>query len=292
MHMSNKDEDLLDPIKQLVSIPSTADNRTALREAYNFMAEFVRANAPSVVIEEFESNGTPSFLAYRAGQRPGRFHVLLNGHVDVVHGDAAMFKPYTENGKFYGRGTHDMKAACIVLAKVFCEYVDKVPYALGLQIVCDEETGGFDGTLHQIQQGVRSDFVVTGESGRTLSSHEIANEAKGIVVADVVLNGRSSHSAYPWRGDNAATKATRFVHLLHSRFPETLEESNSTTFTVTSISAESASLSRTPNTAIVRLDIRYTPGDPNFRSKDHFKALIQEIYPGAEVKPPLVYSAC
>ncbi|HEU4346297.1 MAG TPA: M20 family peptidase, partial [Actinoplanes sp.] len=46
------------------------------------------------------------------------------------------------------------KVAALVLAEVFRRHAPGLPYPLGLQLVTDEEVGGFDGTAHQIAQGV------------------------------------------------------------------------------------------------------------------------------------------
>ena len=40
------------------------------------------------------------------------------------------------------------------MADVFRELAADLPYPLGLQLVTDEEVGGYDGTAHQIERGV------------------------------------------------------------------------------------------------------------------------------------------
>lgn len=277
------DDQLIELTKKLIAIESTVDDLKGLRQAYDFMVDMLRSSGKDITIEEFESNGKPSFIAYRGKFRPANFRIILNCHIDVVPGQAHQYKAEVKDGKLYGRGAHDEKAACVILADLFCEFVDKVPYALAFQIVSDEESGGVDGTKYHIKNGVRGDFVICAECGRNTDVHEIANEAKGIVVTDISFRGSAAHGAYPWRGDNAAPKAAAFVNVLHQRFPAPIEESSSTTFTVTSMSASGGSHTRIPDLATVKLDIRYTPGDPNFRSKSHFAALIEEIDPNAEV---------
>ena len=236
-----------------------------------------------ITIEHFESNGKPSLLAYAGPRRPDNFRVILNGHLDVVPGKPSQYKPVVKEGKLYGRGVHDMKAAAIILTDAFCEYVDKVPYALGLQIVCDEESAGKDGTGHQIKHGVRGDFVICGECGRLPSNYEIANGCKGFVIAEVSFLGNSSHGAYLWRGENAIIRAADFANKLLERYPIPKKESFSTTVNVTSISTANSAHTKVPDNAVVRLDIRFTADDPNFRTPAHFAALIEEIDPNAEV---------
>jgi succinyl-diaminopimelate desuccinylase len=276
-------QQLINQTKKLIAIPSTADNPAALREALDLMVKSVLDSGKEITIEQFESGGKPSFLAYRGKQRPDNFRVILNGHLDVVPGKPEQYNARVTDGKLYGRGAYDMKAAGVILADAFCEFVDKVPYALGLQIVTDEESSGIHGTKYQIKNGVRGDFVICGECGRAPERYEIANEAKGIAIIELGFSGRSSHAAYPWRADNAASKASRFVQALHGRFPEPKAEAEHTTITVTAIEATGEANTKTADYATVKLDARYVANDPNFRSKRHVAALIEEIDPNARV---------
>lgn len=277
------EEHLIEIAKQLIAIPSTADNLPALHEACDVMVQLINAAGKDITIEQFESNGKPSLLAYRGGSRPERFHVLCNAHLDVVPGKPEQYQPYVRDGKLYGRGAYDMKTAAIVLAEVFCEFVDKVPYALGLQFVTDEESSGVDGTQHQIAEGVRGDFVICGECGRLPGAFEIANETKGVVLATLEFTGSSSHGAYPWNGTNAALKAARFATTLHERFPTPSEATGDTTVTLTSIVTTNDAHNKVPEHAVATIDARYAAGDPNFQTKAHFETLLRQIDPDVTV---------
>ena len=276
-------DQLIEAIKDLVAIESTAQNPAGLRAAYEFMLGMVRAGGEVITIEEFESGGRPSFLAYRGETRPARFDLLLNAHVDVVPGRPKQYKPYVQGGRLYGRGVYDMKAAAIVLAQVFCEYVDKVPYALGLQLVTSEEDGGVCGTGYQIEQGVRADLVICGECGRADGTYEIADEAKGIARVELQFRGKVAHGAYPWRGDNAAAKAACFVTELWRVYPTPAEPTGNTTLTVTGLQAGGIAHNQIPDTATVKIDCRYAPGDPHFANHEAIAELFRSIDPAAEV---------
>src|SRR5262249_48733688 len=90
------------------------------------------------------------------------------------------------------------------------------------------------------------------------------------------------HSAYPWKGDNAAVQAAHFVKELHERYPSA-EETPETLVCVTGIGADSAAHSKIPDLATVKVVARYVAGAPNFRTKDHFAALMKEIDENAEI---------
>ena len=99
----------------------------------------------------------------------------------MVPASPAQFRPRREGGRLYARGAQDMKVSALVQAQVFRELAGTVPYPLGLQLVTDEEVGGRNGTLHQINQGVGGEFVVIGEH----SGLRIVTDSKGMFPASI-----------------------------------------------------------------------------------------------------------
>ena len=164
---------LLPQAEALIAVPSTADRPAELHRALDLVLDGL---GPGFTVERFESRGKPSALVYAGHARP-HFRVLLNAHLDVVPGDPHQFVPRRDGDRLYGRGAQDMKVAAVVLADVFRRCAADLPYALGLQLVTDEEVGGFDGTGHQIEQGVSADFVLIGEQ----SGLRPVTESKGLL---------------------------------------------------------------------------------------------------------------
>ena len=138
--------------KQFVSIPSTSNNKKAL----NDILDLALKNLRGYTMEKFENNGVKSALVFNSKIRPRRFKILLNGHLDVVPGKEEKYKPRIIKNKLYGIGSMDMKAGASCLITAFSKVADKVKYPLGLQLVTDEEIGGFCGTKFQIKNGVNS----------------------------------------------------------------------------------------------------------------------------------------
>ena len=153
-----------------------------------------------MVVEEFEefniksfvSEGVRSCLVSTKTHQEMSFKVILNAHLDVVPGSDDQFAPFVKDGRLYGRGAYDMKAAAAVEILVFKELADKVSYPLGLQLVTDEEVGGFKGTKYQVDQGVRAEFIVVGEP----TNLDIGHKAKGVLWLKIVFKGESAHGAY------------------------------------------------------------------------------------------------
>ena len=239
--------------KQLISIPSTKENPEALQA----VLAIARSQLPGFTIETFEKDGVQSILVYNSPKRPKKFTMLLNAHLDVTPGKDYQFKPEVKGDKLYGMGALDMKsnAACMIL--VFKEIAKKVSYPLALQLTTDEELGGFKGTKHQVEQGVRTDFVIAGET----TNFRIANKSKGIIWLKIVTKGKSAHGAYPWKGENAISMMSAFLQNLQKTYPNPSEEKWVTTINISTITTTNQTLNKIPDDCTVSLDIRYIPED-------------------------------
>jgi succinyl-diaminopimelate desuccinylase len=273
-------QEIIKLTKQLVAIPSTADNPATLHEAVNFLTLIV-ASHPNITIEGFERNGKPSFLAYSGHVRPSKFDILLNAHVDVVPGKPDQFTAVEKDGRLYGRGVLDMKGTALILTDVFCEMVNKVPYKLGLEIVSDEEIGGYDGARFHIDEGVRSSFVVNGEYANHRNT--IYNAARGMCWVELAFRGKEAHGGHPWKGDNAIIKAGSFVAAVLEKYPTPDKETWTTTANISSLSSPNQTLNKVPDHAVLKIDFRFTQEDPVFENEENLRAFIANIDPDAEL---------
>lgn len=261
--------------EQLIRISSTTGNPAALHEALAIIEKLL-GQQPNITIERFESNGKPSLLAYIGKERPAKFRVLLNGHVDVVPGKEEQFTPTVKNGRLYGRGTLDMKTAALALTRVFMQTAHALPYPLGLQIVTDEETGGEHGTAYQLAQGVTTEFAIAGEF---TPLGAICNESRGLAWVEVDFQGVAAHSAYPWNGTNAILLAHEFIRKLGEAIPTPDSEQWCTTANVAMISTPNITFNSVPDQAKVALDIRYIASDQRFASSDTVVDFLQSLAP-------------
>jgi succinyl-diaminopimelate desuccinylase len=252
-------ESFLAAASELLAVPSTADRPGDLHRALGFVVDFV---GPGFTVEWFESSGKPSALIYRGAQRP-RFQIILNAHLDVVPAPPAQFRPRRDGDRLYARGAQDMKVSALAEAQVFRELAGAVPYPLALQLVTDEEIGGRNGTLHQIQQGVSGEFVLIGEH----SGLRIVTDSKGMITATLRAVGRSGHSAYPWLGDNALVKLQRSLASLLAAHPAATEEAWRTTVNVARIETPNRAYNQIPALAEAWLDIRFPPEDTDLNGK-------------------------
>lgn len=256
-------------VKDFINIPSVTGNREAMRNALD-RAGLELEGFPH---EKFvaPNSGSESVLFFNTPTRPEEFRVILNGHLDVVSGQPSQFNPYVENGKLYGRGSYDMKGGAAVELLVFRHLAKNLPYPIGLQLVTDEEIGGFDGTGYQITQGVRSKMVISGES----TELNINNERKGVLVLEVTAQGKAAHAAYPHRGDNAVVKIAKFVTDISREFPITKEEKWITTLNVSGIYTSNKEHNKVPDITTAVFDIRHIPQE----DKDSIRSRVKKLTP-------------
>lgn len=253
-------KDILALAQKLVAIRTENSNKAALEQALAVVSE----QLSDFTIERFERKGVKSILVHNQKERPARFKVLLNGHLDVIPGKEEQYVPKIEGGNLYGAGALDMKSglSCIIFA--FKNFAKKASFPLGLQIVTDEEIGGFDGTKFQIEQGVSSDFVITSEA----TNLNIAHKSKGILEMRVTAKGTTAHGAYPWRGDNAIWKMHKFLSALKKRYPIPKKEKWVSTINVSNIQTNNPAFNKVPDWCAADFDIRFIPEDADSILKD------------------------
>lgn len=244
-------DNILSFSSQLIKIQSVKSNAKELKS----VIDYVLHKLPGFTVEHFEKNGVPSVLVYSGKKRPARFRILLNAHLDVVPATDNQFNPYKKNGRLYGRGTMDMKAAAVVEILLFKELASNLNYPLGLQVVTDEETGGFNGTKYQIEKGVKADFVIAGEP----TDFGVNNKAKGIIWVKITVKGASAHGAYPWQGKNAITQMNDILIKINKVFPVPKKETWKTTVNIAKIETSNQTLNKVPDDCTASLDIRYIP---------------------------------
>lgn len=248
-------ERCIDLAIRLMGVESISSKIEGLHEAVAIAGKQVE----QYTIEPYMHNNVPSLLVHNAKPGTKHFRTILNCHLDVVPGNADQFDPFIKDGKLYGRGAYDMKAASAVMIRVFDDIAKDVTVPVALLIVSDEEAGGYDGMAKYVENGIRADFVITGECGSNL---RLMNKAKGILRLKLIAHGKSSHSAYPWLGENAVLKINDTIYHLLETYPLPKKEAHHTTFNVTNITTKKEDVHTiTPDYCEAVIDVRYIPSD-------------------------------
>jgi succinyl-diaminopimelate desuccinylase len=250
-------DQILPLTKELISIPSVKGEYENLQKALAVAERYLEG----FTVERFERERCPSILVYKEDQRPEHFRYILNAHLDVVPGHADQYNPVEQDGKLYGRGAIDMKAAAAVEILVFAEIARSLPYPIGLQLVTDEENAGFHGTKYQVEKGVRTEFVIAGEP----TDFHINNKTKGGPVwIKITTTGKPAHAAYVWQGKNAINAMNEVITALTKHYPVPTQEAWKTTINVARISTSNDANNKVPDLCELYLDIRYLPEDENW----------------------------
>ncbi|MEX0836615.1 MAG: M20/M25/M40 family metallo-hydrolase, partial [Nitriliruptor sp.] len=157
------------------------------------------------------------------GRRPGRVAplVLLVGHLDVVPPTDDDREPRVatigDTEVVIARGASDMKAGNVIAMAAFedGELRDTSPYDLALVLYGGEEGGAEDNELREVLDTVpwltEAALAIVLEP----TDGEVQLGCLGGIHAELRFVGQQAHSARPWHGENALTKAGRFLAELH-----------------------------------------------------------------------------
>lgn len=154
------------------------------------------------------------------GQQTGRPLITLYGHLDTVpiqdNGD-----PVVADGRMAGVGTADMKSGLAVMIHLLeDDAVRSGPYDV-VGVFYDKEEGpaddnGLETVLDKVPWLAEAEFALV------LEPTDLGVElgCNGAMNADVGFEGKAAHSARPWLGENAVTKAGKWLNTMHERSPE------------------------------------------------------------------------
>ncbi len=253
---------ILELLKDLILIPSTASNPDGLSHAVRLVRNHIDS-IPAVEIEDYTSGGRPSFLA-RPRSLNGNIRALLVGHVDVVEAHPEGFYPRIEGNRLYGRGAGDMKGQVALITELFKQFLSSRPdLPIGLMITSDEESGGKHGVGYIVnEKGRRPELAIIPDSG---SLNEIVRMEKGVIEGRLISKGSSGHSARPWACDNAVHRLLKNItnlinHFSNFKISETEKKIGHWhhTISVNTINTENTTPNSVPDSAEAVIDIRFT----------------------------------
>lgn len=213
MHLPSA-EDIL---ARLVSFDTTS--RLSNLDLINYVVDLLNQHGiDSTVIYNKEKSKANLYASVGPKSTGG---VMLSGHTDVVPVDGQdwQYPPFqlsTEHGRYYGRGTTDMKGfvACAIHCMLSaCKQSLQIPLHLALSY--DEEIGcvGVHSLLDMLNKAPhKPQFCIVGEP----TSMQVAIRHKGKTAAIAHCHGTEGHSAMAPDYLNAIHLACDFIALLRS----------------------------------------------------------------------------
>ena len=174
------------------------------------LAEIVTPWGAGVSIEE-AAPGRPNFLARFRGKDSSRC-LLLEAHSDTVQIDDMTippFEPSVREGRLYGRGSCDTKAALAAMLAAMREILDtdgRPPTDVLLGSSCNEEYGA-RGIQAMVKSGLGVDAAVVGEPTRLMPVHA----HKGVIRWRIATHGVAAHSSLPEKGVSAISHMAKVI---------------------------------------------------------------------------------
>ncbi len=197
--------------------------------------------------------------AFNEHYDPGKPTVLLNSHHDTVKPNTGFrldpFKPLELDGRLYGLGSNDAGGALVSLIVTFLHFhpAADLNYNLVLAATGEEEISGRGGLESVLPLLGDLDFAVVGEP----TGMELAIAEKGLMVLDVVVQGKAGHAARD-EGENAIYKAIPIINWFKTyQFERLSDLFGPVKMTVTIIEAGSQH-NVIPETCKLTVDVRVT----------------------------------
>ena len=189
-------------IEKAIAIPSVSGNEKAVLDF--FFEQFAAWGWPAER-HPVEDNRYNIFVPF------GVPKIVFTTHVDVVPAPPQLFHPRTENGNLIGRGSCDAKGIACAMISACRMLLKSGTNNFGLLLVVGEErdqVGARAAAKQLLGRGIEA--IVNGEP----TERKIVLEHKGCLGVRIECTGRSAHSGYPEKGEDANAKIIRIASKL------------------------------------------------------------------------------
>ncbi|MFH1104433.1 MAG: succinyl-diaminopimelate desuccinylase [Actinomycetota bacterium] len=252
---------LVDDLVWLIDVPSPTGSEERLRDA---VAGRLGGLEPRIVGKSVV-----------VGRRAGRPLIGLYGHLDTVP-EQGNLPARVAGDRVHGLGSTDMKGGlAVMIALLEDPDVAAGPFDV-LGVFYDGEEGpaernGLEAVLDATPDLLEAEFSIVMEP----TDGELQLGCQGVINATVEFRGEAAHSARPWLGENAITKAGAWLASLHRRGWRDVEVGGlgfKETFVVTTAIG---GLARNviPSRFTLNLNHRFPPG----RTVEQAEAMLREL---------------
>ena len=252
---------LVEDLVWLIDIPSVTGGEAGLRDAIagRLSGRGSRVVGNSVVV----------------GARTGRPLVALYGHLDTVPVQGNLPARH-EAGRVHGLGASDMKSGlAVMIALLEDATVAAGPFDL-IGVFYDAEEGptegnGLERVLDETPELGDAEFSVVMEP----TDGELQLGCQGAINATVEFHGTSAHSARPWLGENAITKAADWLAAIERRAWRDVTVSGLTFKETFAVTTATGGIAR--NVIPARFTLNLNHRFPPDRTMEQAEALVREV---------------
>jgi succinyl-diaminopimelate desuccinylase len=197
---------------------------------------------------------------------------VFAGHTDVVppgpeaEWETPPFEPSVRDGKLYGRGSSDMKAAIaamVVAVGQFIQHHPHFPGSIGFLLTSDEEGDAIHGTAKVIEtltaRHEKIDYCLVGEPSSHLTlADQIRIGRRGSLHCKLHIHGKQGHVAHPHLADNPIHKSAAAIHeLAYTTWDEGNAHYPPTSFQISNIQSGTGALNVIPGHLTLSSNFRF-----------------------------------
>jgi len=242
-------KDAIDLLKKLIAIPSFSkeENKTALLLTQFFTDKNIKVNT-------IKNNIWVANLYFDAN-KPS---ILLNSHHDTVKPNKGYtnepFSPIEKEGKLFGLGANDAGGCLVSLIACFLYFyaLPNLSYNIIFLASAEEEISGPDGIELVLPQIPKIEFGIVGEPTKM----EMAIAERGLLVLDVVANGKAGHAARE-EGESALYKILPDIEWFKNyQFEKVSDLLGKVKMSVTVIDTDNKQHNVVPSTCKMVVDVR------------------------------------
>ncbi len=210
--------------------------------------------------------------AVHGSGRPGPT-LAFAGHTDVVptgpleRWSSDPFVPSHRDGRLYGRGAADMKAAVAAMTLAACDFVQAQPLHAGrvaLLVTSDEEGPALHGTRHVVDtlqaRGETIDACIVGEpTSVDRLGDMVKNGRRGTLSGRLTVVGKQGHIAYPQLAANPLhLLAPALAELVAMRWDEGNAFFPPTSWQVSNVHAGTGAFNVIPGELVLDFNFRFS----------------------------------
>lgn len=259
-------ENIINKLKGLLKYKTIKEEKKEFDKLFDYIKQTTKN---SLNIKEYIFNDNKCLVI--SNEDTTNYDIIFCTHIDIVPATTYEYKEDDEN--IYGRGTIDMKGSVAVCLELLNNINTKKKIALF--ITSDEETDG--NCVYELLKIYKSKLAIVPDGG---SNFTLIKEEKGLLQLELSIKTKSAHASQPFNGENAIVKLYEVYENLIKKYP--LPNSSDEYQTSINLSCLNGGIqtNQVPDTATMKLDIRYIAKD---KTQD-FINIISNTNPNIEIK--------